>query len=78
MGSLLLDGKDGVGTVAEAFTSGVATSGGVWLLVVVLVWVVYSGFVRVLVLGVLGWVAAMYMMYPVTFEMYLAHLQRLW
>jgi hypothetical protein len=67
--------------VTEAFISGAATSGGVWLLVIGLVWVVYSGFVRVLVLGVLGWVAVMYLMYlmyPVTFEMYLAHLQRLW
>ena len=64
--------------MAEAFTSGVATSGGVWLLVIVLVWVVYSGFVRVLVLGVLGWVAVLYILYPTTFEMYLAHLQRLW
>ena len=64
--------------MAEAFTSGVATSGGVWLLVFGLVWVAYSGVVRVLVLVALGWVAVMYLMYPVTFEMYLAHLQRLW
>jgi hypothetical protein len=64
--------------VFEAFTSGVATSGGVWLLVFGLVWVAYSGVVRVLVLVALGWVAVLYILYPTTFEMYLAHLQRLW
>jgi len=50
----------------------------VWLLVIVLVWVVYSGFVRLLVLVALGCVASVYMLSPATFEMYLAHLQRLW
>ncbi len=64
--------------MAEAFTSGVATSGGVWLLVFGLVWVAYSGVVRVLVLVALGWVAVLYILYPTTFEMYLASLQRLW
>ena len=78
MGSLLPDGKDGVRTVTEAFISGAATSGGVWLLVIGLVWVVYSGFVRLLVLVALGCAASVYMLSPATFEVLLAHLQRLW
>jgi hypothetical protein len=64
--------------MTEAFTSGVVASFVPWLLVIGLVWLVCSSFVRSLVASVLGGLAVVYIFYPATFEVLLAHLQRLW
>lgn len=64
--------------MVDVFTSRVVASLVPWLLVIGLVWLVCSSFVRPLVASVLGGLAVVYIFYPATFEVLLAHLQRLW